>query len=61
MGSSMKNKMANNTSQQVAVAGTDSNTKLTWLDDLVEDLQCLALLFQNNISFLIFPDIDNRQ
>ena len=36
--SSMKNKMANNTSKHIAAAGVDSNTKFKWPDDLVEDL-----------------------
>ena len=36
--SSMKNKMANNASEQVAAAGADSNTKFKWSDDLVQDL-----------------------
>ena len=58
--SSIKNKMANNTSEQVAAAGTDSDTKFKWPDDFVEDLRCLALLFHNNISLLVFSDIDNR-
>ena len=52
--------MANNTSEQVAAAGTDSDTKFKWPDDFVEDLRCLALLFHNNISLLVFSDIDNR-
>ena len=34
----MKNKMGNNTSKYVAAVGTDLNTKLKWLDDLVDDL-----------------------
>ena len=53
--------MANNTSEQVAAACTDSNTKFKWSDDLVEDLRCLALLFHSNISLLVFSDMDNRQ
>ena len=36
--SSMKNKMGNNTSKHVAAAGTYSNTKFRWQDDLLEDL-----------------------
>ena len=31
-------KMANNTSEHVAAAGTDSNTKFKWSDDFVVDL-----------------------
>ena len=58
--SSIKNKMANNTSEQVAAACTDSNTKFKWSDDLVEDLRCLALLFHSNISLLVFSNMDNR-
>ena len=34
----MKNKNPNNTSEQVAAAGTDSNIKFKWSDALVEDL-----------------------
>ena len=34
----MKNKMAKNTCEHVAEAGTDSNTKFKWWDSLVEDL-----------------------
>ena len=34
----MKNKMASNTSEHVAAAGTESNTKFKWSDGLVEDL-----------------------
>ena len=30
--------MGNNTSKYVAAVGTDLNTKLKWLDDLVDDL-----------------------
>ena len=30
--------MANNTSEEVAAAGTDANTKFIWSDDIVEDL-----------------------
>ena len=34
----MKNKMVNNTSEQVAAAGTDSSTKFKWSKELAEDL-----------------------
>ena len=36
--SSMKNKLVNNSSEQVAAACTDSNSKFKGSDDLVEDL-----------------------
>ena len=34
----MKSKMVNNTSEQVAAAGTDSSTKFKWSKELAEDL-----------------------
>ena len=49
----MKNKMANNTSKHIIAAGTDSNTKFKWSDDLVDDLLKalsnfkMAMEFQN--------------
>ena len=54
--SSMKNKMAKNIYEHVAVAGTDSN-----FFALIFSIGCLVLLLQIDISFLlIFSDIDNR-
>ena len=34
----MRNKLASNTSEHVVAAGTDSNSKFKWSDDLFEDL-----------------------
>ena len=34
----MRNKLANNTSEHAVAAGTDSNSKFKWSDDLFEDL-----------------------
>ena len=34
----MKNKVTNNRSGDLAAAGTDSNTKFKWSNDLVENL-----------------------
>ena len=48
--SSMKNKMANNTSDLVA-AGTKSNTKFKWSDDLVEDLLKALRNFKKVMEF----------
>ena len=43
----MKNNMASNTNKHVAAAGTDSETKFKWSDDLVEDLlKALRILRQ---------------
>ena len=44
--SSMKNKLANNTDQHVAAAGTDSNSKFKCSDDLAEDLLKLSVILR---------------
>lgn len=49
--SSTKNKMTNNTSQHVAAAGTGSNTKSTWSDDLVQDLLKALSNFKTVMEF----------
>ena len=49
--SSMKSKMANNTSEHIAAAGTDSNTKFKWSDDLVEDLLKDLINFKTVMEF----------
>ena len=33
----MRNEMANNTSEYLAAASTESNTKFKWSDELIED------------------------
>ena len=33
----MRNEMANNTSEHLAVASAESNTKFKWSDELIED------------------------
>ena len=48
MENSMKNKMA---SEHVAAAGTDSNTKLKWSDDLAEDLMKALSNFKTLMEF----------
>ena len=49
--SSMKNKMANNTSEHVVAAGIDSNTNFNWSDDLVEDLLKALSNFKTVMEF----------
>ena len=49
--SSMKNKMANNTSKHAAAAGKDSNTKFKWSDDLFEDLLKALSNFKTVMEF----------
>ena len=55
--SSMKTKMANNTStgEQKAASGTDSNTKFKWSDDLVEDLLKALSNFKTVMEFQKVP------
>ena len=48
---SMKSKMANDTSEHVAAAGTDSNTEFKWSDDLVEDLLKALSNFKTVMEF----------
>ena len=45
------NKMANNTSEHVVAAGTDSNTKFKWLDDFVVDLLKALYFFKTVMEF----------
>ena len=52
--SSMKNKMAKNTCNHVAEAGTDSNTKFQWWDYLVEDLLKALSNFKKAIKLFFF-------
>ena len=47
----MKNKMTNNISEHVAAAGTDSNSKFKWSDDLVENLLKAPSNFKTVIEF----------
>ena len=43
--------MANNTSEHVAAASTDSNTKFEWLDNLVEDVPKALSNFKIVVEF----------
>ena len=49
--SSMKNKIANNTSKHVTAAGTDSNTIFKCSDDLAEDLAKTLSNFKTVMEF----------
>ena len=49
--SSMKNKMASNTSEYVTTSGADSNTKFKWSDDFVEDLLKALSNFKTAMAF----------
>ena len=52
--SSMKNKMAKNTCNHVAEAGTDSNTKFQWWNYLVQDLRKALSNFKKAIKLFFF-------
>lgn len=54
---SMKSKMANNTSEHVAVAGTDSDAKFKQSDDLSEDL---LKAFSNLKTVMVFKSSLNK-
>ena len=43
--------MVNNTKEHIAAAGTDSNTKFRWSDDLVEDLLKALSNFETMMHF----------
>ena len=47
----VKNEMANNTSEHVAAADTNSNTILRWLDDFVKDLLKALSNFKSVMEF----------